>query len=88
VVPLGAGVGQPAAADEADGTASWYDKGKGFGFISRDRGGQDVFVQVRALADGLTWLTEGDRVPDRPVTAPERSYSSRCPTAYWGLLTR
>jgi CspA family cold shock protein len=41
---------------------SWYDKGTGFGFISPDGGGQDVFVQVRALADGLTWLTEGDRV--------------------------
>jgi CspA family cold shock protein len=62
VVPLGAGAGEPAAADGADGTVSWYDEGKGFGFISPDGGGPDVFVQVRALADGLTWLTEGDRV--------------------------
>lgn len=48
--------------DGADGTVAWYDEGKGFGFVTPDGGGEDVFVHVRALADGLTWLTEGDRV--------------------------
>ncbi len=62
VVPLGAGAGETPPADGADGTVSWYDEGKGFGFITPDRGGPDVFLQVRALAEGLTWLTEGDRV--------------------------
>ena len=62
VIPLGAVAGQPASADGADGTVSWYDEGKGFGFISPDEGGEDVFIHVRALAEGLTWLTEGDRV--------------------------
>jgi CspA family cold shock protein len=62
VLPLGAGAGQPAAADGADGTVSWYDEDKGFGFVTPDAGGPDVFVHVRALAEGLTWLTEGDRV--------------------------
>ena len=62
VVPLGVGVGEPLAADGADGTVSWFDEGKGFGFISPDGGGPDVFVAIRALAEGLTWLTEGDRV--------------------------
>jgi CspA family cold shock protein len=62
VVPLGAGAGTPAAADGADGTVSWYDEGKGFGFITPDAGGPDVFVHVKALAEGLTWLAEGDRV--------------------------
>ena len=62
VLPLGAGAGQPGAADGADGTVSWYDEGKGFGFVTPDSGGEDVFVHVRALAEGLTWLTEGDRV--------------------------
>jgi CspA family cold shock protein len=65
VVPLGPGAGAPAAADTADGadgTVAWYDEDKGFGFITHDGGGPDVFVHVKALAEGLTWLAEGDRV--------------------------
>lgn len=64
VVPLGeaAGVPHPDAGDGANGTVAWYDEDKGFGFISSDAGGPDVFIHVRALVEGLTWLTEGDRV--------------------------
>jgi cold shock protein len=62
VVPLGAGAGAPARSDGADGTVSWFDEEKGFGFVTPDGGGPDVFVHVRALAEGLAWLTEGDRV--------------------------
>ena len=67
VLPLGAGAGLPAATDGADGTVTWYDEDKGFGFITPDTGGDDVFVHVRALAEGLTWLTEGDRVTYQAV---------------------
>ncbi len=64
VIPLGAEAAPPAplAADGADGTVSWYDEDKAFGFITPDAGGEDVFVHIRALAEGLTWLAEGDRV--------------------------
>ena len=64
VIPLGADAGPAAAAtdDGADGTVAWYDEGKGFGFLTPDAGGEDVFVHARALTDGLTWLVEGDRV--------------------------
>ncbi|EWT03911.1 cold-shock protein, partial [Intrasporangium chromatireducens Q5-1] len=41
---------QALASDGADGTVSWYDGDKGFGFIIPDSGGPDVFVHVRALA--------------------------------------
>jgi len=64
-IPLGPGAGSPAAAgfaDGADGTVAWYDEDKGFGFITPDSGAGDVFVHARALAEGLTWLAEGDRV--------------------------
>ena len=63
LLPLGAQAAQQAvASDGADGTVSWYDGDKGFGFITPESGGPDVFVHVRALADGLTELGEGDRV--------------------------
>lgn len=62
LLPLRPGAGQPATSDGADGTVTWYDEGKGFGFVTPDSGGEDVFVHVRALAEGLTWLAEGDRV--------------------------
>lgn len=62
VIPLGVGAGVEPADDGADGTVTWYDEGKGFGFVTPDAGGPDVFVHVRALAEGLTWLAEGDRV--------------------------
>jgi len=70
VIPLGPGAGLPAgstAADGADGTVSWYDEDKGFGFINPDSGAGDVFVHARALAEGLTWLAEGDRVAYQEV---------------------
>lgn len=57
----GAGAGA-AAADGADGTVSWFDTEKGFGFITPVAGGDDVFVHVRSLSRGLTELHEGDRV--------------------------
>ncbi len=63
LIPLGAQAAQPAvAADGADGTVSWYDGDKGFGFITPESDGPDVFVHVRELADGLPELVEGDRV--------------------------
>ncbi len=53
---------QAVASDGADGTVSWYDGDKGFGFITPESDGPDVFVHVRELADGLPELVEGDRV--------------------------
>ena len=45
------------------GTVKWYNAVKGFGFIVRDAGGQDVFVHVSALdRAGITGLNEGRRV--------------------------
>jgi CspA family cold shock protein len=43
------------------GKVKWYDVEKGFGFISKDEGG-DVFVRASALPTGVATLKPGSRV--------------------------
>jgi cold shock protein len=76
LLPLGAEAAQQAASDGADGTVSWYDPDKGFGFVAPESGGEDVFVHVRALTGGLTELFEGDRVT-YDVAASEKGPQAR-----------
>jgi len=52
-----------SSAVEMTGTVKWYNPEKGFGFISPDTGGKDVFVHATALERaGLTTLNEGQQV--------------------------
>lgn len=46
-----------------NGTVKWFNEEKGFGFISNDNGGADVFVHFSAIQfDGYRSLQEGQKV--------------------------
>lgn len=50
-------------AVEETGTVKWFNSEKGYGFIARDSGAEDLFVHISAVErSGLTGLSEGDRV--------------------------
>jgi len=45
------------------GTVKWFNEEKGFGFITQENGGADVFVHFRAITgEGFRTLTEGQKV--------------------------
>jgi cold shock protein len=51
------------ASVQETGTVKWYNAVKGFGFITRDGGGKDIFVHASALQRaGIASLSEGQRV--------------------------
>ncbi len=53
----------------AIGTVKWFNPDKGFGFISPQDGGKDVFLHITAVqAAGLTTVKDGQKVSYEVVT--------------------
>jgi CspA family cold shock protein len=47
----------------AVGTVKWFNSQKGYGFITPQGGGKDVFIHISAVERaGLSYLNEGQRV--------------------------
>lgn len=54
------------------GTVKWFNDAKGFGFITPDDGGKDLFAHHTAIAvDGFRSLREGQKVSYEANNGPK-----------------
>nr|WP_321459794.1 cold-shock protein [uncultured Vibrio sp.] len=49
--------------DRETGSVKWFNENKGFGFITKDSDGKDIFVHFRSISSvGFKTLLEGQKV--------------------------
>ncbi|MEW6591971.1 MAG: cold-shock protein [Pseudomonadota bacterium] len=61
----------------ATGTVKWFNDSKGFGFITPENGGDDLFAHFSAIqSQGFKTLTEGQRVNFDVTTGPKGQQAS------------
>lgn len=59
-------------SERITGTVKWFNNAKGFGFISREEGTDDVFVHFRSIqGEGYRTLNEGQEVTFNLVDGPK-----------------
>jgi CspA family cold shock protein len=58
--------------ERVNGTVKWFNNAKGFGFITREDGEDDVFVHFRSIeGEGYRTLDEGQAVEFKLVEGPK-----------------
>jgi CspA family cold shock protein len=61
----------------ATGTVKWFNDSKGFGFITPDEGGEDLFAHFSAIqSSGFKTLKENQRVTFEVTTGPKGKQAS------------
>jgi len=61
----------------ATGTVKWFNDSKGFGFITPDGGGKDLFAHFSAIqGGGFKTLQENQRVSFDIITGPKGEQAS------------
>ncbi|KXU82837.1 cold-shock protein [Caballeronia megalochromosomata] len=60
-----------------NGTVKWFNDSKGFGFITPDSGGDDLFAHFSEIrADGFKTLVEGQKVSFETKRGPKGMQAS------------
>ena len=73
----------------ATGTVKWFNDAKGFGFITPDDGGEDLFAHFSAISmNGFKTLKEGQKVSFEVTQGPKGKQASNINNVWLSIRQR